>query len=386
MPLKKIAIIAGEASGDILGSRLIHSLKKQLPDVQFEGIGGKEMQQAGCHCLYPMEHLAVMGFAEVLSRLPSLLRIRRNLLKRWQANPPDLMIGIDAPDFNLTVERILHHAGIPSVHYVSPSVWAWRSHRVKKIQGNLDLMLTLFPFEVDFYHQHNIAAEFVGHPLADEIPLPHEQPDLCQQARIELGIAHDAQVLALLAGSRRGEVERLSSVFLQAATQLQQTQPNLHIITPLVNEQIAEQFNAIKQQTAPNLSLQTVIGQSRTVMAAADHILMASGTAVLEGMLFGKPMLAAYKVAPFTAWLIRRFKMMQVEHFTLPNNLANEVLVPELIQENVTVEQLVQGLQALFNEPTEQAAYRQQRFQAIHQQLRQNASERAAQLLIERFA
>lgn len=386
MPFKKIAIIAGEASGDILGSRLIHHLKKQLPDVQFEGIGGKEMQQAGCHCLYPMEHLAVMGFAEVLSRLPSLLRIRRELLRRWQTNPPDLMIGIDAPDFNLKIERILHHAGIPSVHYVSPSVWAWRSHRVKKIRGNLDLMLTLFPFEVDFYHQHNIAAEFVGHPLADEIPLPHEQPALCQQARTQLGIAHDAQVLALLPGSRRGEVERLSNLFLQAAARLQQAQSNLHIITPLVNEQIAEQFNTIKQQAAPNLPLQTVMGQSRTVMAAANYILMASGTAVLEGMLLGKPMLAAYKVAPLTAWLIRQFKMMQVEHFTLPNNLANEVLVPELIQEKVTVEQLVQGLQTLFNESKEKSHYRQQRFQAIHQQLRQNASERAAQLLIERFA
>ena len=290
--MKTIAIIAGEVSGDILGSRLIKALKQHYPNAQFEGIGGAEMQQQACHCLYPMERLSVMGFTEVLSRLFELLSIRKNLLQRWTKNPPDLMIGIDAPDFNLPLEAKLHALGIPTVHYVSPSIWAWRENRVKKMQGNIDLMLTLFPFEVDFYKKHQINAHFVGHPLADEIPLQIDQ----QAARESLDLPLNKPILAILPGSRSGEISRLSPAFLQAVEIIQQKYPELILVSPMINPKIRQQFESIQQELSPQLKLQLIDGQSRTLMMAADTLLMASGTAVLEGMLVGRPMLAACKV------------------------------------------------------------------------------------------
>jgi lipid-A-disaccharide synthase len=379
--MKKIAIIAGEASGDILGSRLIHALRQLDPAIQFEGIGGEEMENAGCDCLYPMERLAVMGFAEVFSRLPELLNIRRTLVQRWLDNPPDLIIGIDAPDFNLAVEKKLHAVGIPAVHYVSPSVWAWRAKRVKKMQGNLDLMLTLFPFEVDFYQQHGIDAAFVGHPLADEIPLQSDK----LKAREQLSLDEHANILAILPGSRSAEIKRLSEPFLKVAERLHKENPDMQFVTPLVSQKTRQQFETLRLHIAPDLPIRLITGKSRQVMQAADTILLASGTAVLEGMLVNRPMLAAYQVAPLTAKIIRFFKMMQVEHFTLPNNLAKEVLVPELIQEEVTVDKLYAGLQVLFNESDEQKNYRQQRFAEIHAELQQKGSQRAADILYRRF-
>ncbi len=373
----RIAIIAGELSGDILGSRLITSLKKHYPDASFEGIAGKEMQQAGCESIYDMERLSIMGYVEVLPRLVELLNMRKSLIKRWIENPPDLMVGIDAPDFTLKIEKKLHQAGITTVHYVSPSVWAWKEGRVKKMQGGLDLMLTLFPFEVEFYKKHNIPAEFVGHPLADEIPLKTNKVG----ARKNLSLPKEPFILAVLPGSRMGEIKRLAPDFFQALNELHKNNPDWLFVVPMVNDEIKNAFEVIKQEVAPDVPITIIEGQSRTVMEASDQVLMASGTAVLEGMLVGRPMVAAYRVAPMTARIIRLFKLIKSKYYTLPNNLADEYLVPELIQEDVTKENIVNEVEAQFNQNKEQQSNMQNRFTEIHKQLKQNASERAAKAL-----
>jgi len=385
-----IAIVTGEASGDILGSRLIKALYQHNPDIVFEGIAGKEMIAAGCTALYPMEKLAVMGFSEVLPRLRELLSIRKTLIKRWQRNPPDLFVGIDAPDFNLKLEASLHKKGIKTAHYVSPSLWAWRENRVKKIKGNLDQMLTLFPFEVDFYKKHHIPAIFVGHPLADEIPLSTNQAThqathqaTNQQAAKKILALKNAYTLAILPGSRSGEIKRLAPDFLKALTQLHKKHPDWQFIVPLINPQIRQQFEILLQQNAPQLPLKLIDSNSRTVMTAADQILMASGTAVLEGMLINRPMIAAYRVAPLTAFIIRSFKMIKSRYYTLPNNLCNEALVPELIQEQVTVKNIVQAVEKQFTQSQQTREYCKQRFNEIHLQLRKNASQQAAEVLFK---
>lgn len=379
--MKRIAIIAGEASGDLLAARLIRALRQQYPTLSFEGIAGPEMQAAGCNSLFPMEKLSVMGLVEVLKHLPELLSIRKQLLQHWQTNPPDLFIGVDAPDFNLPLAAKLHHAGIKTVHYVSPSVWAWREKRVCKMQGNLDLMLCLFPFEVDFYQRHGIAAAFVGHPLADEIEFDADK----QTARQALGLAFDQPLLALLPGSRMGEVRRLAADFFQAASLLHSRYPLFQFALPAVNGRLHQELEAIRQQYTPNLPVTFLEGQSRTLMQAADYILVASGTAVLEGMLAGRLMVAAYRVAPLTAWLLRTFKLLKVQFVTLPNNLAKEALVPEILQEQVTPAHLAEAMQQLFNLPETRRQYILQRFRDLHTQLRLDASQTAARLISQRF-
>ena len=375
----RIALVAGEVSGDILGSRLITALKKHYPDASFEGIAGVEMQQAGCKSLYPMELLSIMGYLEVLPRLFKLIKTRKALISRWKKNPPDLFIGIDAPDFTLKIEKELHHAGIIAVHYVSPSVWAWKAGRVKKMQGNLDLMLTLFPFEVDFYKQHNVPAVFVGHPLADEIPLEADP----QSARKKLGLDESAFILGVLPGSREGEVQRLAPDFLKGIKNLYKNHPDWKFIVPLVNNKLEASFNNLKKQFAPEVPITYINGQSRTVMQASNQILMASGTAVLEGMLVGRPMVAAYRVAPLTARIIRGFKLIKSKYYTLPNNLADDYLVPELIQEEVTEENIVQEVEKQFKQSPQEQEKVLKRFKEIHLQLKQNASQRAAQALYD---
>ncbi len=373
----RIALVAGEVSGDILGSRLITALKKHYPDASFEGIAGVEMQQAGCTSHYPMELLSIMGYLEVLPRLFKLIKIRKALINRWKTNPPDLFIGIDAPDFTLKIEKELHHAGITTVHYVSPSVWAWKAGRVKKMQGNLDLMLTLFPFEVDFYKKHNVPAEFVGHPLADEIPLEADP----QSARKQLGLATKAFILAVLPGSREGEIQKLAPDFLKGVKVLNQEHPDWQFVVPLINKKLEASFELLKKEHAPDVPMTYIQGQSRIVMQASNQILMASGTAVLEGMLVGRPMVAAYRVAPLTARIIRGFKLIKSKYYTLPNNLSDDYLVPELIQEEVTAENIVHEVEKQFNQSVEKQALTMQRFKEIHLQLKQNASQRAAKAL-----
>ncbi|HIP81538.1 MAG TPA: lipid-A-disaccharide synthase [Leucothrix mucor] len=373
----RIALIAGEASGDILGARLIQSLKKIYPNATFEGVAGAEMQAAGCISFYPMDRLSIMGFVEVLPRLFELLKMRKDLVQGWLNNPPDLFVGIDAPDFNLKIESKLHHAGIPAVHYVSPSIWAWREGKVKKMVSNMDLMLTLFPFEVEFYKKHNVPAEFVGHPLADEIPLEVDRLSV----RKELNLPKEPYILAVLPGSRMGEIKRIAPDFLKGVKALHQSHPDWVFVVPLINEKVKQAFDELKQSIAPDLPMTYINGQSRTVMAAADQILMASGTAVLEGMLVNRPMVAAYRVSPLTARIIRMFNMIKSDYFTLPNNLLKEYLVPELIQEDITQENIVSEIENQHLETEDKRAHRQQRFNSMHQQLRQNASERAARVL-----
>ena len=373
----RIAIIAGEASGDILGSRLIQSLKEYYPDAIFEGIAGSEMQQAGCKSLYAMDRLSVMGYIEVLPRFLELYKLRKKLIQDWINDPPDLFIGIDAPDFNLKIEQELHRVGILSVHYVSPSIWAWREWKVKKMVGNMDLMLTLFPFEVDFYKKHKIEAHFVGHPLADEIPLEIGMAE----ARKSLGLPEDKFILAVLPGSRMGEIKFLAPDFIKALKIIHSKHPDWVFVVPLINNKAKNLFHTIKQEIAADLSITIIEGQSRTVMAASNQILMASGTAVLEGMLIGRPMVAAYRVAAITAFVIRFFKIIKVKYFTLPNNLANEYLVPELVQEEVTAEKIAKEVEQQYAQPIEEKQRVLKRFNEIHISLKQNASEKVAKIL-----
>lgn len=375
----KIAIVAGEVSGDILGARLIQALKAYYPDAQFEGIAGPEMQAQGCDSLFEMDRLSVMGFTEVIGRLRELMSIRKSLLQRWTQDPPDVFIGVDAPDFNIWLEQRLHAQATPSVHYVSPSIWAWRQSRVKKFVGNLDLMLALFPFEVDFYKQHQVPVAFVGHPLADEIPLENDK----HQARQALDLASEPFTLAVLPGSRSGEIQRIGPDFLLGLKTIHQNHPEWQLVCPLVNDKIAVQFKALHQELAPEVPMTWVSGQSRTVMKAADQILMASGTAVLEGMLVGRPMVAAYRVAALTGWIIQRLGMIKSPFYTLPNNLANQRLVPELIQQELTVEAVITEVEIQFSQTSEQKAQVLRRFSEIHKILKQGASQQAAAAIHE---
>lgn len=373
-----IAIIAGEVSGDILGSRLIHSLKQYYPNATFEGIAGPEMQAAGCESLFSMERLSIMGFTEALPRLRELLKMRKTLMQRWKKTPPHFFVGIDAPDFNLKIEKVLHQFGIPSIHYVSPSVWAWRESRVEKMKGSMDLMLTLFPFEVDFYQKHNIPAVFCGHPLADEIPLESAK----QSARNQLELPQDQFILAVLPGSRMGEIKRIAPDFLAGLKQLHKKHPDWTFVSPLINNRVKSEFDKLKQNIASEIPITYIDGQSRTVMQASDQILMASGTAVLEGMLVGRPMVAAYRVAPLTAKIIRTFNMIKSKYYTLPNNLADEYLVPELIQEEITADNVFDRVDNQFQQDQKSKNHMLNRFAEIHKQLRQNASDKAAQALV----
>lgn len=367
----RIAIVAGETSGDMLGAGLIKSLQQRYPDATFEGIGGPLMQAQGFNSYVPMERLAVMGLVEVLGRLFELLKIRRNLIQRWLENPPDVFIGIDAPDFNLTLEQKLRAAGIKTVHYVSPSVWMWRQKRVFKIAKAVDLMLTLFPFEAKFYEQHQVPVKFVGHHLADKIPL--ETPK--GPARAALGLDPDARVICLMPGSRSGEVAKLGELFLQTAVLLQSQQADVQFIIPAANAERRAQIETILTTLPTGLPVQVVDGQSHTCMAAADAILLASGTATLEAMLMKRPMVVSYKLAPLTFWILKQ--MVSRKWISLPNLLADRELVPELLQQDATPEKLAAALLAQLQD-TLAMQQLHETFLFIHRQLQRSADEEAA--------
>ncbi len=379
--MRRIAIIAGEASGDLLAARLIKALLARYPDLQFEGIAGPEMQAAGCRSFFPMEKLSVMGLVEVLKDLPELLSIRKQLLQTWRADPPDLFIGVDAPDFNLPLAAKLHDLGVATVHYVSPSIWAWRERRIKKIQGHIDLMLTLFPFEVDFYQRHGVNARFVGHPLADEIVFDADKVS----ARQALGLHEARNVLAVLPGSRRSEVKALGAVFLQTAWRLQQQYPDLQIVIPIVRPALQLWLETIRHKLTPALQVHYLQGQSRTLMQAADYILLASGTAALEAMLAGRLMVAAYRVSELTRFLLRVFRLLKVRYVTLPNHMADEALIPELLQQQANAPELLKAMQELIALPPERQDYLLKRFQEMQQQLQGNASKAAADAIVDTF-
>lgn len=371
----RIGIVAGEASGDLLGAGLIRAIRERFPEVVIEGIGGPAMIAQGCDALYPMERLSVMGIVEVLGRFRELYAMRASLVRHFIDNPPDVFVGIDAPDFNLGLERKLKEAGIPVVHYVSPSVWAWRQYRIRKIARSIDLMLTLFPFEARFYEEHHVPVHFVGHPLAEMIPPVSDK----QPPRAALGLPAQGEIVALLPGSRMTEINFLAESFIRAAAWCAQRRPGLHFIVPLATAATRERFSQILDAVAPDLPVTVIEGRSREAMAAADAVLLASGTATLEAMLLKRPMVMAYRVAPFTYWLAKR--LVKISHFALPNLLAGKPVVPEFIQDAVTPENLGRALLEFLEHPDSTTALRQT-FVDIHEALRQGADQQAAEAVL----
>ena len=371
----RIGIVVGEASGDILGAGLMTALRKHFPNAEFSGIGGPRMLALGFHSFFPQDRLAVMGLVEPLKRLPELLKIRAFLRDHFIANPPAVFIGIDAPDFNLTLEGDLKEKGILTAHYVSPSVWAWRQKRVHKIARSVDLMLTLLPFEAEFYQQHQVPVAFVGHHLADEIPLDVDQ----QTARNTLHIARDAKVVALLPGSRSNEVERLGQLFMETAVHCLRRNSALQFIIPAAN---ADRYRQLHLQLSNYIDypVHLVNGQSQTVMAAADVVLMASGTTALEAMLLKRPMVIAYKLS-WLSWAILS-RMVKTPYVGLPNLLAGKKLVPELLQDDATPENMSAAVMHYFEHPQETQVLRDT-FYDMHQSIKRNASDRAADAIAQ---
>lgn len=366
-----IGVVAGELSGDILGAGLIKALKTHYPNARFVGIAGPKMQAEGCESLFDMEELSVMGLVEVLGRLPRLLKIRKQLVQHFIDNPPDVYVGIDAPDFNLRVEKPLKAAGIKTVQYVSPSVWAWRQKRIFNIAEATSLVLSLLPFEKAFYDKHDVPCTFVGHTLADDIPLETDT----NAARTKLNLSAEDTVLALLPGSRGSEVGLLSETYLQTAQKLQERIPELKVIVPLVNDKRKTQFTEIKEKVAPNLKVQLLDGQSSEAMTAANAVLLASGTATLEAMLYKKPMVVGYKFKPVSYWIFKTFFTFNIKYFSLPNLLADAPLVPEFLQDECNSDALADALFPMLKGDSQALI---DKFYDIHNNIRLDASKQAA--------
>ncbi|HDR1023405.1 lipid-A-disaccharide synthase [Pasteurella multocida] len=375
-----IAIVAGEVSGDILGAGLIRSLKVQYPHARFIGIAGSRMLAEGAETLVDMEELSVMGLAEVVKHLPRLLKIRRQLIHTLLQEKPDIFIGIDAPDFNIDVELKLKENGIKTIHYVSPSVWAWRQNRIHKIAKATHLVLAFLPFEKAFYDRFEVPCRFIGHTMADAIALKPNRQEACEYLNLDAS----QRYVAILVGSRGSEVTFLAEPFLQAAKLLKQQYPAIQFLVPLINAKRRAQFEQIKAQVAPELELILLDGKARQAMIAAEATLLASGTAALEAMLCKSPMVVGYRMKATTYFLAKR--LVKTEYVSLPNLLANEMLVPELIQEQCTAENLAEKL-ALYLSQEESALQQRhaliQRFTDLHKLIQCDADKQAAQAVIE---
>ena len=370
----RIGVLAGEASGDILGSRVLQALRAQCDELIVEGIGGPLMEAQGLSSMFPMDRLSVMGFVEPLKRLPELLNIRRTVFEHFRDNPPDIFLGIDSPDFNLRLERKLREQGIKTAHLVSPSVWAWRQGRVKKIKRSVDLMLCLFPFETQVYLDHQVPVRFVGHPLADELP---NRVD-AMAARKSLGLTLDGKLLAMLPGSRSGEVSRLAPEFLAAARLLWQQDSGLSFVIPAANTARESELTALLEEHA-DLPITLVSGHSREAMAAADAVLLASGTATLEAALVKRPMVVSYRMAAFSWWLVTR--LVKISFAALPNVLAGRSVVPELLQDAAVPEAMAASIQPLLSDETIDDQL--QAFDQIHAELKQGYAQKSAAALLQ---
>ena len=374
----RIALCAGEASGDLLGAGLVEAIRRHVPQAAFAGIGGETMRTAGVDTWHDAQALAVMGLSEVLAHLPRLLRLRREFRERVLAWKPDVFVGIDAPDFNLGLERWLKRRGVRTAHYVSPSVWAWREGRAARIGRSADRVLCLFPMEPEIYARHGTDARFVGHPLADAVPL---DPDRAA-ARAALGIAFHDPVLAVLPGSRLGEIERMLPAFLEAARLVAARVSGLQVLVPAANASCRAAIESHVRRVGPGLPpLRILDGRAREAMVAGDVVLLASGTAALEAMLAKRPMVVGHRIAPTTYRIVRTFGLLRTRSVSLPNILAGEALVPELLQDDCTPERLATAVLQWFDSPEAVAALRP-RFRAIHERLRQGASDRAADAVL----
>jgi lipid-A-disaccharide synthase len=374
-----IALVAGDLSGDFLGGRLIIALKERYPQARFSGIGGPSMIMEGLQTFAPLEKLAVMGFVEVLCHIPELFNIRRQLYRHLLTDPPQVFIGIDAPDFNLGLEERLRARGIHTVHYAGPSVWAWRPWRVGKVSRAVDLVLVLFPFEVAFYQNHRIPVCHVGHPLADLIPF---YSDVQAARRLFSAVCSikndDNKVIALLPGSRMSEVNRMGRIFLETAQWLSDQRTGLRFVMPAATPQLHAVLTELQAKLVPRLPLTVLQGQAREVMAAADVVLLASGTATLEAMLLKRPMVVAYQVAPVTAFLAKR--LVSITNFSLPNLLSGKDLVPEFFQGKVRVIELGRALLYWLDDIDARRSLTEE-FKALHTQLRCDASQNAVEAI-----
>jgi len=372
-----INLVAGEASGDQLGAALIRAIRIRKPDTRFAGIGGPLMKAAGMDCWWDTSELSVMGLSEVINHIPRLLALRRQLVSRVVQLQPDVFIGIDAPDFNLGVEKRLKARAIPVIHYVSPTVWAWRSGRVKTIAKATDRVMCLFPFEPEYYRQQSVAADYTGHPMADEIPL---QVD-AGPARLALGIEGGGRFIALLPGSRLAEVEKLSAPMLDAAAIVTRRYPDMTFLMPAATELVGKYFESVLLRY-PEVNCRVFPSRSKDVMAAADLVICASGTATLEVLLVNRPMVVCYRLADTTYRLAKWFKLVKSRFFALPNILASEALVPELLQHAVTGQAIAKEVFQWLDQPG-RCKELKQRFDLLHRQLRIDAAATAADVVLQ---
>lgn len=378
--LKRIAIVAGESSGDILGAGLIKKLKEKHPWLKVEGIGGPLMEQVGCESFYPMERLSVMGIVPILKRLPELLKIRKQLVTRWKKSPPDLFISIDAPEFNIGLAQKLKKLDIKTVHYVSPSVWAWRPKRIFKIKKAIDLMLCLFPFEQAIYQKHAIDNVCVGHPLADQIPFESDKT----QSRESLSLNQTDKYICVMPGSRGSELKYLTDDFLNTVKLVHQFYPQIKFIAPMANQKRHEQFSKSLAQHSDLPPIQVIDGQSREAMAASDLLLMASGTATLEAMLIKRPMVVAYKVGGFSYRIFK--KLLVIDTFAIPNLLSGQTLVPEAIQDECSPDVLFGEIRAWLEAPESRWQETEEVFTHWHNKLRKNADQYAADSIVNWYS
>lgn len=369
----RIGIVAGELSGDTLGEGFIQAVKARYPDAEFVGIGGPKMIAQGCQSLFDMEELAVMGLVEVLGRLPRLLKVKAELVRYFTQNPPDVFVGIDAPDFNLRLELDLKNAGIKTVHYVSPSVWAWRQKRIFKIEAATNLVLAFLPFEKAFYDKFDVPCEFIGHTLADAIPLESKPA----AARALLGLEQEKKWLAVLPGSRGSELKMLAPTFIETCKLLHQQYPDLGFVVALVNQKRRQQFEQAWQQYAPELEFKLVDDTARNVITAADAVMLASGTVALECMLLKRPMVVGYRVNALTAFLAKR--LLKTEYVSLPNILAGEELVKEYLQDDCTPQNLFAEVSRLL-EGNNQSMLN--KFTEMHHWIRKDADQQAANAVL----